>query len=96
MKQLPLIPKVIINIVLLGLYFVIWLVIAGILHSIVSLLVTGTLPEINDPIYDSIGWATLVATFIVTLVFRKYFYMPLHTEEEEMPHKKKKHDFSME
>lgn len=96
MKQLPLIPKIIINVILFCIYVVIGWVIAGVIHSVWSLLFTWVLPEANDAIYDSIAIAMIVVVFIVTLVFRKYFYMPIHTEWEEVPHKKKKHDFSME
>ena len=99
MKNLPLIPKVLINVILLGIYFVIWSVIAAIIYGVVWMVLGYNIPKPTDPVFDKIGIVALVVTIVITAVYRKYFYMPLTSEEmeeEKTPTKKKKHDFSME
>ena len=55
-----------------------------------------SIPKTGNPLYEKIGWVVLVATFIITIVFRKYFYMNLRMEEAQGGGKKKKHDFNLD
>ena len=55
-----------------------------------------SIPKMGNPLYDKIGWVVLVATFIITIVFRKYFYMNLRMDETQGGGKKKKHDFNLD
>lgn len=99
MKHLPFIPKLFINLVLFGLYFAIGSVIAMVVYGIGGMLFAYAIPKPNNPIYDKIGVVALVVVFVITLIYRKYFYMSLANDEEEvieMNTKKKKHDFTLD
>lgn len=100
MKNLPLIPKFLLNVVLFWVYFVVGSVIGAVIYWLLWMVAGMNMPAANDPIFDKIWIGVLVLTFIITLVFRKYFYMPLSLEDEKehdtKHHKKKKMNFSME
>lgn len=96
MKQLPLIPKLLINAILYMFYFIIGSAIAAvIIYGIWGYVFAYSVPKEGDPIFDKIAIAVAVITFIITLVFRKYFYMSL-ASEEEVKVKHKKTDFSLD
>lgn len=95
MKNLPFIPRLLLNIVLFWVYFIIWSVIAAVIYGIGWMLFAYSMPQFDDPVFDKIGYIVLLVTFVITLVFRKYFYMSL-SQEKDQEEKKKKYDFSME
>ena len=69
MKYLPIAIRIILNIIFYAIYSMLALILTGfILTNILNLSYT-------DP--DKIGYIVLVIVFIITFIFRKFFYISL-------------------
>ncbi len=83
MKNIPIAFRVIINIFLYIIYTVIWHFIFGLIFAFVLRLSWKKIPISTDPVFTKIAIVASFFILVLTLVFRKYFYITLEIEKEE-------------
>lgn len=78
MKNIPLAIKVICNVLFYLVYNFIVIMLTGLLYGfVVSQILGKSVPWSGDPIHMKIAFISIMVVSILTVVFRKFFYMPL-------------------
>lgn len=84
MKDFPVVAKVMINIIL----YVVYVLFVSVVFSFVFPLILQAFgQEIihpSDPVYSKIQYFIVILVLLVSLVFRKHFYVSLKPEQEEI------------
>ena len=88
MRDLPLVVKIIINIVLYILYVHVISVIFSIIFPLVISVFWGTVPDPSLPenveLFNKIQYFILLLVLVVSLIWRKYFYIGLSKKESDV------------
>ena len=91
MKHIPILPKIVLNILLYVFYvLVVSLTFSFVFPQILSVL-WKPIPDVNDPVFFNTQIVILVLVLIVTVIARRYLYIWLcNFDEEEQKWKEKK------
>lgn len=81
MKELPLAIKYILNLVFFVIYCVILQFLSGYLLGLSYKVFWKAVPYAWDPMFVKIGLSITFFTLLITLVFRKYFYMSIEIND---------------
>lgn len=84
MKDLPVVARVVINIILYIVYVLLLSVVFSLLFPVVMTLFGGQVIHPMNPIYVKIQIFLAILVLLVSLIFRKYFYMSVRDEQEEI------------
>lgn len=87
MSKLPVVFKIIINIFFFFIYLIIWIFLVSFVYWFtLSNILWKVVPSSSDPIHMKIAWVVFLIVFIVTIVYRKYFYILLkeHSLEDDL------------
>lgn len=78
MKNIPLAIKIICNVLFFLIYNFIAIMLASFLYGfVISQILGWSVPGSADPIHMKIAFITIMAVLILTVIFRKFFYIPL-------------------
>ena len=84
MRDLPVVFKAIINILLFVFYAVLAGVLTGIAYGWVLTLLGKSIPHQSNPVNTKIFILVALVVLIVTMVLRRYFYLCLENKKQEV------------
>ena len=77
MKKIPVAIRFIINIIFFVIYSLIWIVTLNFLYWLVLTNMWKSVPWSSDPIHMKIAWVVILIILLISIIFRKYFYISL-------------------
>ena len=93
MKDLPIFAKIILNILLFIVYWVLLQVVIALIYWGGSYIFDYELAQQSSSFYDKLALISFLILFVLTIVFRKYFYISLETNiQEEVKQKEAKEE----
>jgi hypothetical protein len=84
MKDFPIVAKLILNTILFVIYWVLFSLVLWFLFGVWGKVFWYEIPLNSDPIYTKIWIILLLLVFVLTIVFRKYFYVEFWGHEEKI------------
>jgi len=94
MKDFPIVAKLILNIILFIIYWALFSLILWVLFWAGGKIFWYEIPFASDPIYNKIWIILLLLVFVLTIVFRKHFYVWLWSHEEKINKEEEKQEWN--
>jgi len=92
MKNIPIAMKIILNFIFFVIYWLISMNLVNFIYDLILNFSWRSVPPPNDPIHLKIAWTVLLFVLILTIIFRKYFYLNVLKEKKIKSGKVEKKD----
>ncbi len=93
MKDFPIVAKLILNIILFVVYWVLFSLVLWVLYWFWGQIFWYEVAPTWDPVYNKFALILLLLIFVLTIVFRKYFYVGFWAHEEKISKNEEKDNF---